>query len=104
MSLEAIKMVSEAEQYAQDIRTETQAQIRKIKSDGEREGRERLETALSYALKENERLMEEAEQKAGLRANQIMEQSRLECKALKKQVSGKLDEAAAFILERIVVT
>lgn len=104
MSLEAVKIVSDAEQYAQGIRSDTQARVRKIKADGQREGQKRLEYALNSALTENKRLMKEAEQNAGRRAEQIREQSELECGALRERASDKLDEAARFILERIVVS
>ena len=103
MSLEAVKIISDAEQYAQGLRSDTQIQVRKIKADSEREGRERLENALNNALAENKRLLKEAEQKAERRTAQIMEQSEQECKALKEKAAERLDEAAKFILERIVV-
>ena len=104
VSLEAIKIISEAEQYAQNIRLDTQAQVKKIKADSERGGRETLEQALNNALLENKRLIEEAEKKAEQQTKRIMEQSDEECKALKEHAAGKLDEAARFIIERIVAT
>ena len=103
MSLEAIKLVSEAEQYAQDLRTDTQAQIKKIKSDSERSGRETLESSLNGAFEETKRLMSEAEQKADQHAGKILEQSHQECDALKARASVKLDKAVEFIVERIVI-
>ena len=103
MSLEAISIICDAEQYAQSVRVDTQTQVRKIKADGEREGRERLERALNGALTENKRQMKEAEQEAGQRTERIIERSNLDCTTLKEQANGRLDEAVRLILERIVV-
>jgi V/A-type H+-transporting ATPase subunit G/H len=104
MSLEAIKLVAEAERYAQDIRTDTQAQIRKIKADGERDGRERLELAIGKATEETKRLMLEAEEKADKHSRKILEQSKKECETLKEKAADRLDKAVNLIVERIVVT
>jgi len=103
MSLEAIKMVSEAEQFAQNLRSETQARIKKIHADSERSGREKLEFALSAATDEAGRLMADAEERANQHSNSIMEHSGKECDGLKTRASDKLDEAVAFIVERIVI-
>jgi len=103
MSLETIKIVSEAEQYAHDLRADAQIQIKKIKADSEREGREKLESALNRANEEAKRLMSEAEKNADQHTNKILEQSKAECDVLKEKASGKLDKAAEFIVERIVI-
>ena len=103
MSLEAIKMVNEAEQYAQDLRTDTQTKIKKIKSDCEREGREMLELSLNQASEEVKRLIADAEQRADRRAGEITGQSRLDCEALNTQASGNYDKAVKYIVERIVI-
>ena len=103
MPLEAIKLVTEAEQYAQRVRTDTQAKIRNIKADGEKEGLEMIELAVSRAMDETARIISEAEVKADRHAGKMLEQSRLECEALKERASGRLDEAVGLIVERIVV-
>ena len=104
MSLEAIKMVTAAEQYAQDLRTDAQSQIKKIKADSERDGREKLELALNRASDESKRFMADAEQKADLHSKKILEQSEQECAALKERASVKLDKAVSLIVERIVIS
>ena len=104
MPLEAIKLVTEAEQYAQRVRTDTQTKIRKIKTDGEQEGREMIELAISRALEETRRVISDAEIRADRHSEKVLEQSRLECEALKERASGRLDKAVELIVERIVVT
>ena len=104
MSLEAIKKISDAEQWARALRSDTQTQVRRIKSESEEEGRALLERSLNLALAENKRLMKEAEGKAALISRDMMERSDLECRALKEQASARIDDAVRFILERIVVT
>jgi V/A-type H+-transporting ATPase subunit G/H len=103
MPLQAIKKVAEAEQYAQEIREGTQAKIKKIKADSEREGRERLDLALGRATEETKRLMTEAEKKASLHTDAILEQSRQDCVALKVRAADRFDQAIDLIVERIVV-
>ena len=104
MSLEAIKMITEAEQDAQRIRSDTQAQIRKIKADGELEGQRRVELALSRAREETGRAISDAEHKAEQHSSRIFEQARIECEAFKEKASGRIDKAVDHIVERIVVT
>jgi len=104
MSLEAIKMVSDAEQYAQNLRADTQVQIRKIKADSERDGREKLDLAVDQASEEAKRLMAEAEKKADVHANEILRQSQQDGAALKERASANLDQAVGLIVERIVIT
>jgi len=104
MSLEAIKMVTDAEQYAQDLRADTQLQIRKIKTDSERDGREKLNLAVNRATDEAKRLMAEAEQKANVHADEILKRSQREGAALKERASANLDKAIGLIVERIVIT
>ena len=104
MPLEAIKLVTEAEQYAQRVRSDTQTKIRKIKTEGEQEGREMIELAVSRALEETMRVISDAEVRAERHAEKLLEQSLLECKAIKEKASGRLDKAVELIVERIVVT
>jgi len=104
VSLEALKMISEAEQAAQRIISDTQTQIRKIKADGESEGREMIALAVSRALEKNERIIKDAEHSAEMHSGNIMELSRMECEAIKERATNRLDKAVELIVERIVVT
>ena len=85
MSLEGIKQVTEAETLAQQRRNEALAQAKKTVADARRAGEERFSSA---------RIQAEAEQ--------VLEETTRACNALRQEAEGRLADAAALIVRRVV--
>ena len=66
------------------------------------EGRARLEEARAQAEAQVRDLLKEAEERAAKHTEQVLEQTRSSCGALRAEAQKKLDQAAQSIVRRVV--
>lgn len=102
MSLEAVQKVTETEQRARERRAEAAEGARRLVLDAEKAGRERLNAARLEAETKAREMLAAAEESAAKRTETVLEETRRSCDALKKEAEGKLPDAAALIVRRVV--
>ena len=102
MSLEAIKKVTETEQISLQRKAEAAQQAKKTVAEAERAGQELLERSRQEAEAKVKEFMADAEQRAAAHADEVMKETELACKQLRQEAEGRLDEAAALIVRRVV--
>ena len=98
MSLEAVQKVTETEQKARARKAEAVEQAKKLIADAERQGRERL----SEADVQVKVMLTKAEESAAKHSEAVMEETRRSCDSLRQAAEGKLEDAAALIIRRVV--
>ena len=92
MSLEAIEKVAQVERETQERRAAAEAEARQILSGAERDGLALLQQTRSAAAEEGKNLLRQAEEKAAAAA----------AADLQKKAKSHLEEAAEFIVGRVV--
>lgn len=102
MSLEAIKMISQAEEKAKKAKTEAAAASKKAISDAEAAGRQAIEQARGKANDELRELMKKADDKAKSQAQALAASTENKMASMKVRAEGNLDKAADLVIERIV--
>ena len=102
MSLDAIEKVTEIEQQMRELRANADAQVQKVKADAERDGQARLVQARAAAAEEGKALMKAAESRAAQKAEEIQRNAEKEADTLRKTAEQRLEEAAEFIVGRVV--
>ena len=102
MSLEGIKQVTEAETLAQQRRNEALAQAKKTVADVRRAGEERFSSARIQAEAQVRGFLQEAEERASKHTEQVLEETTRACNALRQEAEGRLADAAALIVRRVV--
>ena len=96
MSLEAIEKVTQIEQQSQERKAAAEAEARQIVANAEREGLALLQQVRVDATKDGRKLLRKAEERAAEKAAEIG-------RAALQEAAGKhLDEAAEFIVGRVV--
>ena len=102
MSLDAIKQVTETHIMTHLRLEQAGLEAKKIVSDAERAGRERLEQARAAAEAQVKLYMKDAEDRASKHAEQVMEETRAACGKLRQEAEGRMAQAAALIVGRVV--
>lgn len=102
MPLEAMKRVTETEQQGQRRKAEAAAAAKKTVADAERAGLAALEEARAKAEAQVAGLMREAEAKAAKHTEQVTAETKKACDTLRKAAAGRMDQAAALIVRRVV--
>ena len=102
MSLEAITSVAIAEQEAKNAVASAQAQAKQLLSDAQAAGEASLEAARAKADSELEQLRLRAQEKSRKDVEALKRGQEDERAALREGASGRLADAAALIVERIV--
>ena len=102
MSLDAMKQVTEAEQRTRDQKAEAAAQAKRTVAEAERAGKARLAEARAQAEAQVRDFMTQAEQKASKHADEVMAETGKACGALREKAEGRMAEAAALIVRRVV--
>lgn len=102
MSLEAIKQVTQTEADTKQRKVDAAAAAKKLVADAERAGQDAVQNARAEAEAKAKELMSQAEANAAQRAVEIAAQAEAECAALRNAAEGKLEEAAALIVRRVV--
>ena len=102
MSLEGIKQVTETEEMTQQRKAEAMAQAKKTVSDARQAGEEALAAARAEAEAQVKVFMKEAEKKASKHSEKVIEETRRSCDALRQSAEGRMADAAALIVRRVV--
>ena len=97
MSLEAIEKVSQAETKNRERKAAAEAEAKKTIADAEREGLALLQQARSDAEAEGKAL-----QRAATRAEKISRNAEADAQALRQVAGLHLEQAAEFIVGRVV--
>ena len=102
MSLEAIEKVTQIEQQSQERKAAAEAEARQIVANAEREGLALLQQVRVDATKDGRKLLQKAEEKAAEKAAEIGRAAEAESAALREAAGRNLEEAAEFIVGRVV--
>ena len=102
MSFEAIKGISDAETLANAKIAEAEAKAKQMLLDAEAAGKAALEAASARAEVELKELRQKADVQTAAKTAAMEEKIAEEAGKLRKAAEGKLDAAAALVVERIV--
>ena len=102
MSLEAVQRVTEAEEKARARRAEAAEACKKLVSEAEEAGKSKLEQARREAEAQAAEALAKAEAAAAKDAQAVEQETEQACDALRKAAAGRLDDAAALIIRRVV--
>ena len=102
MSLEAIEKVTLLEQQSQERKAAAEAEARQIVADAEREGLALLQQVRADATEDGRKLLRKAEERAAEKAAEIGRAAESESAALREAAGRNLEEAAEFIVGRVV--
>lgn len=102
MVTDEIQKVTELEQEVKLKKENAAAQNKQRVSQAQRAARLAVEQARQQAETEAGAMMAEAEAQARAWAQDVLEQARQGCEARKAQMRSRLDEAAAFLVEKVV--
>lgn len=102
MSLEAIQMVTQAEEAAKHQKETAIAENKQKVIAAQRAAQRLLESSHAEAEAEARQLMVRAEQEAAVLTKAVLEQTALENEDLKADARQNLERAAELIIERVV--
>jgi len=102
MSLEAIEKVTQVEMNLQERKISAEAEAKQLIADAEREGLALLQSVRVTAAEHAKQMMKQAEERAAQRAAEIGRAAEAESVALREAAGKYLEEAAEFIVERVV--
>ncbi len=102
MALEGIKQVTETEALVRQRKAEALAQAKKTVADARRAGEEALASARAQAESQAKLFLQEAEKKASVHTEQVVEETKRSCEALRQSAEGRMKDAAALIVRRVV--
>ena len=102
MSLEAIEKVAEVENRNRERRVAAEAEAKQIVADAERSGLALLKQVRADAAERRKALMRQAEEAAAARSAEIGRTAEAEGEALRQTAEKHLEEAAEFIVGRVV--
>lgn len=102
MSLEAIEKVTQAETENRERKAAAGAEAQRIVADAEQEGLALLQKARSDAAERGKELLRQAEARAEERSAEIGRAAQAEAAALRETAGQHLEEAAEFIVGRVV--
>lgn len=102
MSMEAIRKVTEVEEKSRADKAEAEARVKKALSDAEREGEAQLQKARAAAAEQGKAMLKEAEERAAVKAAEIAAEAEKESDKLRAAAKRRLDEAADYIVGRVV--
>ncbi len=100
--MEAIRKVTEIEEKGRAEKAEAEARVKKALADAEREGEALLRKARGDAAERNKTLLRQAEERAASAAAKIAADAEKESNQLRAAAKGRLDEAADYIVGRVV--
>ena len=102
MPLEAIEKVTQIEQQSQERKAAAEAEARQIVADAEREGLALLQQTRVAAADHGRKLLRKAEERAAEKAAEISRAAEAESAVLREAAGKHLEEAAEFIVGRVV--
>lgn len=102
MSLEAIEKVIQVEDESQERKEAAQAEARQIVADAKRNGEALLQRVRDDAAENGKKLLQQAEKRASLRAAEINSSALKQGAALREAAEKNIEDAAEFIIGRVV--
>lgn len=102
MSLEQLKVITEAENEAAQIKSDTAAQAKKIIFEAKKNGEELIENTVAQSNQEAFEILQTAEKSAISNADIIKVRALQDSENLKTRALEKKDSSIFFIVERIV--
>jgi len=102
VSLEAMQILVQAEEKVRVMKAESAAAAKKRIADAKLAGEATLAEAVKKAQRELDRLSEEADDKAKQSAHELAARNEASKAGMKAAAQSKMDQAVAFIVERIV--
>ena len=102
MSLEAIKDIAQAEENSRQMLQNARNAAKKAISDAEKAGAATVTGARERAAVELHELMKTAEEKAAAKAVELSQSTESKCAAIRAKTMTKMDDAAEFIVRRVV--
>lgn len=102
MSLEAVKLVAQAEQDAKARKVQAAADAKKLIADAEKAGKQAVADAVENVRQENETLMTISENQAESARSAIIRETEGICDRLRAEAQVKLLEAASLIVRKVV--
>jgi F0F1-type ATP synthase membrane subunit b/b' len=100
--LEVINRVKLAEENAEELRKTARRTAAQMREDAARRGKELLDERTMQTVAQTARLQNEADARAGEYLARARQESGEACRVLKETAARNLDEAARFIVERVV--
>lgn len=104
MSLDAINAIRETEEQAEQIRKDAAQKARDMVQQAAAETDIRNENAIRQAQADGEALLENARRQALEEISRMNDENEKVCRLITSQAEERLNEAAAFILGRVVKT
>lgn len=102
MSLEAVKQVTQAEEQGRAAKAQAAQEAKRLIAEAEKAGRQTVQDAQAEAAAQVRQLMAEAEQVASGETAQVRAQARADADRLRIQAEGRLEQAAALIVGKVV--
>lgn len=102
MAVEEIKKVAQLEQDMKQRKETAAAEGKQRVLEAQRLARRQLEESRQEAEIQSRKMMEQAEAQAAQWTLEVLKDATQECEAFKQKARGRLDQAAAFIVERVV--
>ncbi len=98
----AIQEVAKVEEESRIRLSDADAEARRLTEGAEEEGQALLRQIRAGAAEEGKKLMRQAEESAAKKAEHIAREARNESDALRKAAEQNLEQAAEFIVGRVV--
>lgn len=102
MSLDAMKVIQEAEEQAEELRREAVQRARELVRQAETEGDDYLTLMTRQAQEEGEGQLARARDEAAKEIASLEQENQQVCQDIMGKAETKLPEAVAFIMGRIV--
>lgn len=102
MPSEAIRQITETEQFLQARKAAAEAEARRIVADAERAGQKLMAQAQADAAEQGRVMLRQAEERAVARAAEITEAAEAECLRQRRRAEARLEATAEWIAERVV--
>lgn len=102
MANEVIRQVAEIEENSQKMLENAAADGKQRVLEAQRAARQLLETSRQEAEGEVRRMMADAERQAAAWTEEALASAQTECEEKKARAQDKLDQAAAFLMEKVV--
>ena len=102
MTMDDIRKVTEIEEKGRADKADAEARIRQALAEAEREGNARLQQTRRDAAEDGKKLLQEAEERAAEAAAEIAKTAEGESDQLRARARSRMDEAAKFIVGRVV--
>ena len=96
MAVEAIQQVTELERTVKQEKEAAAAESKQRILEAQ------VEESRQNAEAETRQMMAEAEQEAAKWTASVLEQARLDCEEKKQEARGRLEQAVAFLVEKVV--